>query len=43
MTESTVSRKRERNTDGKGADVLFTAGELKQSRPQRLVQRLASV
>lgn len=34
LTESTVARKKERCTEEKGADVLFTGGVLEQSRPR---------
>lgn len=40
MTQSTVARKRLRNTEEKGADALFTVGELEQSRLQGFAKDL---
>lgn len=41
MTESTVTRKREGNTEEKGADVIFAGEELEESRLQGLAPDLS--
>lgn len=43
LTESTVAKKKKRNTEEKRADVLFTGRELEQSRMQKQAQRLVFV